>query len=56
MLVRLGNGYLFGEKALVDNAPRAATALVVEETELIYIEKKNFEEIKQNYKVMREQK
>lgn len=46
MLVKVGGGFLFGEKALVDNAPRAATALVLEDTELIYIEKKDFEQIK----------
>jgi CRP-like cAMP-binding protein len=43
LLVKLQSGFLFGEKALVDNAPRAATALTMEDTELIYIEKSDFD-------------
>ena len=56
VLVRLSSGYLFGEKALIDSVPRAATAITLTDTELIYIEKKDFEDIKKNYAAMREVK
>ena len=42
-LVVLGPGDIFGEMAIIDGMPRAATARVAEDAELISLRKKDFE-------------
>lgn len=48
-LVVLGPAQFFGEMAVIDGLPRAATARVVESAELISLRKKDFEALGQNY-------
>jgi CRP-like cAMP-binding protein len=48
-LVVLGPAEFFGEMAVIDGLPRAATARVVESAELISLRKKDFEALGQNY-------
>lgn len=47
-LVALGPGDIFGEMAIIDGMPRAATARVVEDAQLISLRKKDFEGLCQN--------
>lgn len=47
-LVTLGPGDVFGEMAIIDGLPRAATARVAEAVELISLRKKDFEELSQS--------
>lgn len=45
LLAELGAGGHFGEMAMVDKSPRSATAVVVEETKLLIIQRQQFYEI-----------
>ena len=47
-LVTLGPGDVFGEMAIIDGMPRAATARVAEEAALISLRKKDFEGLAQS--------
>jgi len=44
-LAELGRGEAFGEMAVLDEAPRSATAVAVEETEVLRIGSEEFYEI-----------
>jgi CRP-like cAMP-binding protein len=48
-LVVIGPADLLGEMAVIDGLPRAATARVIENAELISLKKKDFEALGQNY-------
>src|SRR4030095_5592402 len=41
----LGRGDFFGEMALLDNEPRSATAIVVEDTELLSLHRNDFQSV-----------
>ena len=43
ILTMLGEGDLFGEMALLDNEPRSATAIAVEESELLLLHRNDFQ-------------
>jgi CRP/FNR family cyclic AMP-dependent transcriptional regulator len=43
ILTMLGAGDLFGEMALLDNEPRSATAIAVEESELLLLHRNDFQ-------------
>jgi len=43
ILVTLGKGEIFGEMAVLDGAPRSATARVVEEASLLFVKKTDFD-------------
>ena len=43
ILTMLGSGDLFGEMALLDNEPRSATAIAVEESELLLLHRNDFQ-------------
>ncbi len=43
ILTMLGAGDLFGEMALLDNEPRSATAIAVEESELLLLNRNDFQ-------------
>ena len=44
-VTHLSSGQHFGEMALIDNAPRSATVIAVERTEMICIEREDFEKL-----------
>ena len=46
-LARLGNRECFGEMAVLDNLPRSADAVAVEDTELLRIDAQSFDELLQ---------
>lgn len=48
----LSPGDFFGEMALLDNEPRSATAIAVEETELLCIQRSDFETVLQDNKTI----
>src|SRR5436190_23921530 len=43
ILTVLGPGDFFGEMALLDNEPRSATAIAIEQTELITLSRQDFQ-------------
>src|SRR5678815_2164284 len=45
ILSMLGAGDFFGEMALLDNEPRSATAIAVEETELLSLNRTDFQTV-----------
>lgn len=45
ILTMLGPGDLFGEMALLDNEPRSATAIAVEESELLLLQRSDFQAV-----------
>ena len=45
ILTMLGPGDLFGEMALLDNEPRSATAIAVEESELLSLQRSDFQAV-----------
>ena len=45
ILTMLSPGDLFGEMALLDNEPRSATAIAVEETELLSLHRTDFQNV-----------
>jgi CRP/FNR family transcriptional regulator/CRP/FNR family cyclic AMP-dependent transcriptional regulator len=45
ILTMLGEGDLFGEMALLDNEPRSATAIAVEESELLLLQRNDFQSV-----------
>ena len=45
VLENVGPGGVFGEMALIDNAPRSAAALAVEATEVVEIDRQQFLEL-----------
>jgi len=45
ILTMLGSGDLFGEMALLDNEPRSATAIAVEESELLSLHRTEFQAV-----------
>src|ERR1700752_2534738 len=45
ILSMLGPGDFFGEMALLDNEPRSATAIAVEETELLSLHRNDFQTV-----------
>ncbi len=45
VLAMLGPGEFFGEMALLENLPRSATATVVEDSELVEVDQRTFEEM-----------
>jgi len=45
MLAIHSGGHLFGEMALIDDLPRSATVIAREKTELLYINREDFDEI-----------
>lgn len=45
ILTMLGSGDLFGEMALLDNEPRSATAIAVEESELLSLQRTDFQTV-----------
>ena len=45
ILTMLGPGDFFGEMALLDNEPRSATAIAVEETELLSLNRADFQSV-----------
>jgi len=45
ILTMLGSGDLFGEMALLDNEPRSATAIAVEESELLSLQRTDFQAV-----------
>jgi CRP/FNR family transcriptional regulator/CRP/FNR family cyclic AMP-dependent transcriptional regulator len=45
ILTMLGAGDLFGEMALLDNEPRSATAIAVEESELLLLHRNDFQTV-----------
>lgn len=45
ILTMLGSGDLFGEMALLDNEPRSATAIAVEESELLSLHRTDFQAV-----------
>ncbi len=49
VLAQYGKGASIGEMSLIDEAPRSATATVVEDTELLMLNKDKFDEILDKY-------
>lgn len=49
LLSEYGPGRLFGEMALVDRLPRSATALAVQRTELLYLDRQDFHGLVASY-------
>jgi len=49
ILTMLGEGDLFGEMALLDNEPRSATAIAVEESELLLLQRNDFQSVIQEH-------
>lgn len=49
LLSEYGPGRLFGEMALVDRLPRSATALVTQQTKLLYLSRQDFHGLVQRY-------
>jgi CRP-like cAMP-binding protein len=45
ILTLLGSGDFFGEMALLDNEPRSATAIAVEDTELLSLHRNDFQSV-----------
>ena len=45
ILTMLSSGDLFGEMALLDNEPRSATAIAVEESELLSLQRTDFQKV-----------
>jgi len=54
-LVNLGVGAFFGELALLNDEPRAATVIATEEVELLTLSQKIFQEVRQNIGSFEEQ-
>ena len=50
IVAEMNPGTIFGEKALVDNKPRAATIITKSDCEFLVIEKKDFELILNKFK------
>ncbi|MBI3813595.1 MAG: cyclic nucleotide-binding domain-containing protein [Nitrospinae bacterium] len=49
VLAQYGKGASIGEMSLIDEAPRSATATVIEDTELLMLNKDKFDEILERY-------
>lgn len=54
-LISYSDGYCFGEWGVIYNKPRSASAFAIEDTDIIYIERENFNEFFAKYLIKADQ-